>query len=126
MNEALLKKMHYKQGSAIVLHAPEGYVLGVESDDGQAGPYAFIQLFVSSLSDAAEKIPQTLPLVAEDAVFWITYPKKGPKIKPDINRDSLAALVQETTAYRPVSNVAVDEQWSALRFRLKEKVKSVK
>ncbi|MFF2091500.1 hypothetical protein [Paenibacillus sp. NPDC058174] len=126
MNEALVKKMHYKQGSAAVLHAPEGYALGIESGDGQDGPYAFVQLFVSSLSNAAEKIPQTLPLLSEDAVFWITYPKKGPKIKPDINRDTLAALVQETTAYRPVSNVAVDEQWSALRFRLKDKVESLK
>ncbi|WP_251577347.1 hypothetical protein [Paenibacillus sp. MER TA 81-3] len=57
-------------------------------------------------------------------MFWITYPKQSSKVKTDINRDILAAMVQNSTTYRVVSNVAVDEKWSALRLRPQDKVKS--
>ncbi|MFC5649655.1 hypothetical protein ACFPYJ_11085 [Paenibacillus solisilvae] len=59
----------------------------------------------------------------EDALFWITYPKQSSKVKTDINRDRLWAMVQDKSGYRPVSNVAIDEKWSALRFRHQDKVK---
>ncbi|GLX68805.1 hypothetical protein [Paenibacillus glycanilyticus] len=125
MNEELLKKLRFKSGQAsAVLNAPDGYSLGVEA--GSDGKHDFVQLFVNSKAELEDKLPEVLPLLAEDAVFWITYPKQSGKIKPDINRDSLASHVQDTTPYRAVSNVAVDEKWSALRFRLKEKVNAKK
>ena len=45
--------------------------------------------------------------------FWVLYPKGG---RTDINRDSLWPILSERRM-RPVSQVAVDETWSALRFR---------
>ncbi|MGO4108384.1 hypothetical protein [Paenibacillus sp. YAF4_2] len=130
MNEELVKKLRYKSGQASVINAPEGYYLGIEtaasSDLGSAvvGPFEFVQLFVNNAAELEDRLPSVLPLLEEDAVFWITYPKQSSRVKSDLNRDTLAAAVQESTPYRPVSNVAVDEKWSALRFRLKEKVKS--
>jgi hypothetical protein len=129
MNEELVKKLRYKSGQASVINAPEGYHLGIEtaasSDSGSGvGPFEFVQLFVNNAAELEDSLPSVLPLLEEDAVFWITYPKQSSKVKSDLNRDTLAAAVQESTPYRPVSNVAVDEKWSALRFRLKEKVKS--
>jgi hypothetical protein len=130
MNEELVKKLRYKSGQASVIHAPEGYRLGIEtaaaSDTGSeaVGPFEFVQLFVNNAAELEDSLPGVLPLLEDDAVFWITYPKQSSKVKSDLNRDTLAAIVQESTPYRPVSNVAVDEKWSALRFRLKEKVKS--
>jgi hypothetical protein len=44
----------------------------------------------------------------------------------DLNRDLLAARVREQTPYRVVSNVAIDDKWSALRFRHEDKVKTGK
>ncbi|RVX40813.1 hypothetical protein EDD27_3245 [Nonomuraea polychroma] len=50
-------------------------------------------------------------------VLWVAYPKGN---KSDINRDTLWPIVGEY-GLRPNSQVAVDEVWSALRFRpLKE------
>jgi hypothetical protein len=50
-------------------------------------------------------------------VFWIAYPKAN---RTDINRDSLWPIVSEY-GLRPISQVALDDTWSALRFRaLKE------
>jgi hypothetical protein len=46
-------------------------------------------------------------------VFWVAYPKAN---RADINRDTLWPIVAEY-GLRPVSQVAVDDVWSALRFR---------
>jgi len=127
LNEELLKKLRYKNGHALVLNAPEGYDLGIESNevitDSKA---AFIQLFVHNAEQVHEWVPQVIARLDEDAVFWITYPKQTSKVKTDINRDSLWKLVESIAPYRPVSNVAVDDKWSALRFRHVDLVQSKK
>ncbi|MBF8190108.1 hypothetical protein ITP53_31160 [Nonomuraea sp. K274] len=51
--------------------------------------------------------------LAEPAVLWVAYPKGN---KADINRDTLWPIVGEF-GLRPNGQVAVDETWSALRFR---------
>ena len=48
---------------------------------------------------------------------WFLYPKGG---RADINRDTLWPIVAEY-GVRPITQIAVDDTWSALRFRpLKE------
>lgn len=47
---------------------------------------------------------------------WAAYPKGGAKVPTDLNRDILWKLV-EPTGWRPVRMVALDETWSAMRFR---------
>jgi hypothetical protein len=50
-------------------------------------------------------------------LFWVAYPKAN---RTNINRDTLWPILSEY-AMRPISQVAIDEVWSALRFRaLKE------
>nr|WP_207789285.1 hypothetical protein [Neobacillus terrae] len=118
--------MRYKEGRALVLNAPEGYSLDIEEDTQPEGTYDFVQLFVLNSEDVKKLFAATIPFLKEDALFWVTYPKKSSKIKTDINRDVLWKLAEEETPYRPVSNVAVDETWSALRFRHSDKVKTKK
>ena len=62
---------------------------------------------------------------ANDAVIWIAYPKKSSgKYKSSINRDCgwepLAVLEVE-----PVRQVAVNDDWSALRFRQVKYIKKL-
>ena len=52
--------------------------------------------------------------VARSAYVWIAYPKGGAS---DINRDSLWPIVTEATGMRPITQIALDDTWSALRFR---------
>ncbi len=123
-----MKKLRYKSGQAVVLNAPEGYTLGIEQPEASVpeGGCEFVQLFVNNAEEVKEWVPKAIPLLKGDALFWITYPKQSSKAKTDINRDSLWKLVEGMSEYRPVSNVAVDEKWSALRFRHKDKVKPSK
>lgn len=50
-----------------------------------------------------------------DALTWVAYPKGG-QLGTDLSRDSLAATLADD-GIRPVRQVAIDEVWSALRFR---------
>ena len=51
-------------------------------------------------------------LVAPE-VLWVAYPKAN---RTDINRDSLWPILAEH-GMRPIGQVAIDDEWSALRFR---------
>ncbi|NOU86416.1 hypothetical protein GC102_11630 [Paenibacillus sp. LMG 31460] len=124
MQDELLKKLRYKQGRALVLQAPEGYKLGIEDNEEPNGTYDFVQLFVNNAAEVVEWAPKAIAYLNDEAVFWITYPKQSSKVKTDINRDILWKLMDEKTDYRLVSNVAVDDKWSALRLRHKSKVKT--
>jgi hypothetical protein len=53
------------------------------------------------------------PALAQPDVLWIAYPKGN---RADVNRDTLWPILAEH-GLRPVSQVSVDDVWSALRFR---------
>ncbi|MGD9939757.1 MAG: hypothetical protein AB7T74_08135 [Clostridia bacterium] len=58
-----------------------------------------------------------LPCMADGAVLWFAFPKQSSKtIRSDINRDSVWELLAPRQIH-PNRNVAVDDDWSALRFR---------
>jgi hypothetical protein len=61
-----------------------------------------------------------------DALLWFAYPKgSSKKYKCDFNRDSGWAVLGEA-GFEAVRQVAIDEDWSALRFRRVEFIKSLK
>jgi hypothetical protein len=45
----------------------------------------------------------------------VAYPKSG-QLGTDLNRNSLASLLAESDV-QPVRQIAIDDVWSALRFR---------
>lgn len=51
----------------------------------------------------------------QDKLAWIAYPKAG-QLGTDLNRDTLARAAAGL-GIRPVRQIAIDEVWSALRFR---------
>jgi hypothetical protein len=59
-----------------------------------------------------------------DAVLWIAYPKQtSKKYKCTFNRDTGWKALGDA-GFEPVRQVAIDEDWSALRFRRVEYIKS--
>lgn len=127
----IVKKLGIKPGMrALVMAAPAGYVHrltplpeGVEIATKPAGTYMFVQFFATRMAEIEKTAPGLLQRAAPGAVFWITYPKKTSGVESDLSRDILAAAMVEK-GWRPVSIVALDEVWSALRFRPIADVKS--
>jgi hypothetical protein len=50
---------------------------------------------------------------AQAGALWIAYPKAN---RTDVNRDTLWPILGDY-GMRPITQVSVDEVWSALRFR---------
>ncbi len=73
-----------------------------------------------------DAISSTFARVADgDAVIWIAYPKGTSKtFKCEFNRDC-GWTVLGKAGFETVRQVAIDEDWSALRFRKVEYVKSL-
>lgn len=58
-----------------------------------------------------------------DPVIWFAYPKKtSKKYKAEINRDNGWESI-EKLGFETVRAVSIDDDWSALRFRLSQFVK---
>jgi hypothetical protein len=62
----------------------------------------------------------------QDAVLWFAYPKSSSKkYKCDFNRDTGCDILGQN-GYEGVRMIAIDEDWSALRFRKAENIKNMK
>lgn len=72
-----------------------------------------------------DRSSRTLAAAAEgDAVLWFVYPKGTSKrYRCEFNRDSGWGVIRKA-GFESVRMVAVDEDWSALRFRRVEFVKA--
>ena len=127
----LIKKLRIQPGQRLlILNAPEGYSSalgqlpeGAEVKDVPDGVFDFVQVFVKSITELEKQVPVAIKAVKYDGLLWICYPKQSSGIKTDINRDTGWSVVQKA-GLRPVTQVAIDDTWSALRFRPVERVGS--
>lgn len=127
---ALAKKLLIKPNSRWLLqNAPAGYqdnllplpdnAMLTFSTEGQ---FNGIQLFVTNSDELKSELKVITPLLKADTVFWIIYPKKSSGIQTDLEMmSSWDAPAQY--GLRPVASAAVNEVWTALRFRPVEAVK---
>ena len=107
----------------LIIAPPPGYLKSLVSlpdklpvSSRAAGMYPFVQVFATRLSEIgkfAEKLPKR---AAPNALVWISYPKKTSKARGDLSRDVIREAMS-AVGWRAVSIVAIDEVWSALRFR---------
>ena len=72
---------------------------------------AFVRLRADLDTVAAPAITAAL----DDRLAWIAYPKAG-QLGTDLNRDVLSEILT-ARGVQPVRQVAIDDVWSALRFR---------
>ena len=70
-------------------------------------------IFVDDAASAREILTANSDHLAEPGAVWVAYPKAN---KADINRDTLWPILAEY-GMRPIGQVAVDDVWSAMRFR---------
>ncbi|OLB75617.1 MAG: hypothetical protein AUI14_20595 [Actinobacteria bacterium 13_2_20CM_2_71_6] len=77
-----------------------------------AGPAAdVVHAFARTLGDLATHGRAAVAAVRPGGLVWISYPKGGAS---ELKRDLLWDAVP---GWRPVTQIAVDELWSAMRFR---------
>ncbi len=134
MDEALVKKLQLKPGMRVlVVNPPPGYLDRLTPlPEGtvlvEKGPADWVQVFVRTKAEVDALAPGAIAAVERAAVLWLCYPKGGGKggsldgVKVDINRDR-GWDVMLTNGWGPVASAAIDEHWTALRWRPEADVK---
>jgi hypothetical protein len=133
---ALFKKLNLKEQNPVyIINSPVSFKaemdnikqsVNVINDLSKADEIMFILSFVTK----QEELDGVIPVIAEklkgDGVVWFAYPKQSSKkIKCEINRDNGWDILGEY-GFEAVRQVAIDEDWSAVRFRKVEYIKTMK
>src|SRR5947208_2693838 len=120
---AVSRKLQIKPGRRVfVMNAPVDYsqIVGAlpEGASVTTDPKGadVVHLFVTNRAELDAHLSTATRLASPDTILWISYPKRGRGIATDLTRDvGWEALRQ--AGFDPVSQVAIDDVWSALRFR---------
>ncbi|HEY1291884.1 MAG TPA: hypothetical protein VGJ60_02225 [Chloroflexota bacterium] len=120
----LASKLLIKPGQhGALLNAPTGYERVLERlpegaiiDPRLGGNLDFVLLFARNSGDVEEYAPPAIQALKPESLLWIAYPKGGKKAGTDLNRDILWELMSRF-GWAGVTLVAVDDTWSAFRFR---------
>lgn len=79
--------------------------------------YPFIRAFVRDRAQAQLLRPLLGESLEEDGLLWVAYPKKSSKVlRSDLDRGVLWDYLGDY-GYEPVAQVALDEDWSVVRYR---------
>jgi len=127
----LAKKLQIKPGKHwLIFNAPANYLTLLEPlpEDvtvsySAKGNFDGVQLFVKNSAELIENLKVIIPILSADSIFWIIYPKKSSGIATDLEMMSSWDELDKY-GYGGVTAAAVDETWTALRFRPKEQTKT--
>jgi hypothetical protein len=129
---ALFRKLNLGERKVIhVLNAPASFeselaaLRGVTVRRSVTGSSEFALAFVITEAQRDAASSKLARACAGDALLWMVYPKlTSRKYHCEFNRDS-GWTVLRRTGFAPVRMVAVDADWSALRFRRVEYIKNM-
>jgi hypothetical protein len=116
----------------VVLNAPESFEPELATLHGitihralnPVKKAAFLLAFITSKVEADALAAPVSERAEGDAIVWFAYPKgTSKKYKCDFNRDNGWDHI-EALGFETVRAIAIDEDWSALRFRRTEFVKA--
>jgi hypothetical protein len=133
--QSTFEKLNLKnQTQIVVLNAPESFEpelaalpgVAVLRDPKAAGEIDFSIAFVTKQKEVDTLAKAIARKAKGDAVVWFAYPKgTSKKYKSEIHRDKGWQALGDA-GFEPVRGVAIDEDWSATRFRRVEFIKTMK
>ena len=113
----LWQKLFIKGGTALLVNAPAGYADVLAGSPAKvttraSGTADTVLLFATDEAQLKSAVPATVKSMGPSTSLWIAY-RKGDK---QFHRDTLGALAK-SFGLEPVSLVAIDDTWSALRVK---------
>ena len=109
----------------VILDAPESFLPELKALKGvkiiptlsEARQFTFALAFATQRATVDRLSKALAAKAAGDAILWFAYPKGTSKrLKCDFNRDNGWDVIRGA-GWDTVRQVAIDEDWSALRFR---------
>jgi hypothetical protein len=125
----VFSKLNLKdQETVVVINSPQSFEdelrqlrgVKIERDTQGAKSVEFAIVFVTQRKEVDRAALALIKRLADDAILWFAYPKGTSKnIQSEVNRDTGWEVLRRA-GYDTVRLVAIDADWSALRFRRKE------
>ena len=129
----LFEKLQLKDHQEVlVLNVPESFetelsrlpVLHLHRNLETVPEIGFSLAFVTRQAEVDALAPKIAARAKGDALVWFAYPKgTSKKYKCDFNRDTGWAALH-AAGFDTVRAISIDEDWTGLRFRRKEYIKS--
>ena len=131
----IFKKLNFKdQPEIVVVNAPDSFLpvldemtllTQVKTTLTDASEITFAMAFVTKQQEVDSFTQQFSEKMLGDGLLWMVYPKGSSKrYKCDFNRDTGWEMLGKQS-FEPVRMVAIDQDWSALRFRRAEYIKTM-
>jgi hypothetical protein len=117
--KTVLQRFQAKPGDGVAIvaaAADDRALLGplpAETTETEVASAAVVATVVRSREELLARYAEQLPVAGSARAVWVVYPKGG---RADVNRDIVAGEARPF-GWRAVSNIAVDETWSAVRVR---------
>lgn len=122
--KTLMEKLGYKPGMAArTWDAPPELADALALLRASERP-VFLLAFARDQAALAERSAEAIPLYQRGAWLWFAYPKRTGRLKSDLTRDHGWAPVG-AAGLLGVTQVALDETWSALRFRFRDEIRKL-
>ena len=125
----LWAKLNLKdQREIVILNAPSSFAaelkalrhLHVQQRIAAVKELTFALVFVVTQAELNKVAAAIVSRASGDALLWFAYPKgTSTRYKCDFNRDTGWNVLRQS-GFDTVRQVAIDEDWSALRFRRTE------
>ncbi len=133
--DTVFKKLNYKdQNKIFVLNHPDSFnenlkslSMDVQIKTGirKTDQIDFFIGFATKQTEIDKMVKKAAPLLNGDAIFWMAYPKKSSKnYTCDFNRDTGWEILGQFEM-EGVRMVAIDQDWSAVRFRKVDYIKKM-
>jgi hypothetical protein len=93
---------------------PDGVQIGTVALPG--GLFDLVQVFARSKADVDRHAAAAVAALKPGGLLWFAFPKKSAKLQTDLSRD-VGWDALHAAGWEIVSVVAIDDTWSAGRFR---------
>jgi hypothetical protein len=98
---------------------------GVNFATRPVGKTRFIHLFVRERRVLTEHLQSLRRRIADEAVVWVSWPKKASGVVTDITEDVIRAVALPL-GFVDIKVCAVDEIWSALKLMIRRENRKLK
>lgn len=128
--KTLLDKLQFKEArKPLLFHAPESvqpliHKEGLSWSVRKGSGHDFILAFFQNVRDVDQHAATLLDAAAPGARVWFAYAKKTSPLFQDLYRDKGWAALADSN-WLPVMQIAINDDWSALRWKPRSDIASV-
>ncbi len=125
MTETFKKLNYASQTPILIAGAPDSFGAEIKAMSGaeihtkprKGLTYGFALAFAVMKADLVKAARDLAAFTTAQTVLWFAYPKQTSKaFQSDLNRDLCVAALAPL-GLQPVRQIAIDEDWSALRYK---------